>query len=136
MLKLTVQHDVTMARKFPLARGFIVAMDRGYNDYDLFAEWTDNGILFVTWLKDNASYVVLGEKDVAGKEHILSDQFIEITSPIAFKNVHMPFAGWSSGMKRISERWFTCRLNGNYQVRKIIQNGREFAPTGARAGHH
>jgi hypothetical protein len=79
------KHDVTMARKFPLARGSIVAMDRGYNDYDLFAEWTENGIYFVTRLKDNASYVVLSENDVTGKENILSDQFIEITGPVALK---------------------------------------------------
>ena len=79
------KHDVTMARKFPLARGSIVAMDRGYNDYELFAEWTENGIFFVTRLKDNADYVVVSENDVAGKENILSDQFIEITGPVALK---------------------------------------------------
>lgn len=79
------KHDVTMARKFPLARGSIVAMDRGYNDYELFAEWTENGIFFVTRLKDNADYVVVSKNDVSGKENILSDQFIEITGPVALK---------------------------------------------------
>ena len=31
------RHDVTIARGVPLAPGSIVAMDRGYNDYKLFA---------------------------------------------------------------------------------------------------
>ena len=80
-----IKHDVTMARKFPLARGSIVAMDRGYNDYDLFADWTENGIFFVTRLKDNASYVVVCANDVTGKGNILRDQFIEITGSVAIK---------------------------------------------------
>ena len=42
------KHDVTVARTVPLAAGSIVAMDRGYNDYKLFASWTAQGIFFVT----------------------------------------------------------------------------------------
>lgn len=79
------KHDVTMAKKFPLARGSIVAMDRGYNDYDLFAHWTENEIYFVTRLKDNVSYEVIAENNVSGKKNILSDQFIEITGSVALK---------------------------------------------------
>lgn len=44
------QHDVTMARKVPMAPGSIVTMDRGYNDYELFSMWTEAGIFFVTLL--------------------------------------------------------------------------------------
>jgi hypothetical protein len=36
----------------------IVAMDKGYNDYSLFAHWTENLIYFVTRLKDNADYAL------------------------------------------------------------------------------
>jgi hypothetical protein len=71
-------YDVTMARKFPLASGSIVAMDRDYNDYELFAQWTENDIYFVTSLKDNVSYSVARENDLSRKENILADQFIEI----------------------------------------------------------
>ena len=56
------KHDVTVARKVPLAPGSIVAMDRGYNDYKLFGNWTDNGIFFVTRLKENADYEVIEER--------------------------------------------------------------------------
>lgn len=48
------KHDVTIARKVPLPPGSIVAMDRGYNDYKLFDFWSENGIFFVTRMKDNA----------------------------------------------------------------------------------
>ena len=54
------RHEVTMARQAPLAPGSIVAVDRGYVDYRLFAHWTRNGIYFVTRLKDNARSLLSG----------------------------------------------------------------------------
>lgn len=36
------KHDVAIARKVPLSPYSIVAMDKGYNDYRLFAHWTEN----------------------------------------------------------------------------------------------
>lgn len=33
------KHDVAVARKFPLAPGSIVTMDRGYTDYSLYSFW-------------------------------------------------------------------------------------------------
>jgi len=53
--------DVKMAAAFPLNPGSIVVMDRGYNDYALFGKWTDEGIYFVTRLKEHAAYEVLEE---------------------------------------------------------------------------
>ena len=50
------RHDRVGARLLSLNAGSIVAMDRAYNDYQLFAEWTAAGIFFVTRLKDNADY--------------------------------------------------------------------------------
>lgn len=46
--------DVKAARHIAFAPGTIVVDDRGYNDYRLFAEWTDSGVCFVTRMKDNA----------------------------------------------------------------------------------
>ena len=70
------RHDVTYARKIPLAPGSIVAMDRGYNDYKLFADWTENDIYFVTRLKDNADYTVVAEQQIPKNRNILADQLI------------------------------------------------------------
>jgi hypothetical protein len=80
------KHDVTIAWKVPLAPGSIVAMDRGYNDYRLFAYWTSTGIFFVTRLKENADYVVIEEKNVPMNRNILADQLIQFTGYNARKN--------------------------------------------------
>lgn len=42
--------DVTVAQRLKLQRGMIVVDDRGYNDYELFGRWTDEGAYFVTRL--------------------------------------------------------------------------------------
>jgi hypothetical protein len=80
------KHDVTFARKFPLAPGSIVAMDRAYNDYKLFSLWTDTGIFFVTRLKDNADYRVVESRDIPHNRNIISDQLIAFTGQYARKN--------------------------------------------------
>ena len=69
--------DVTVARKVPLAQGSIIAMDRGYNDYKLYAQWTDNNIYFVTRLKDNADFTVIAEQKVPKNRNILADQLLK-----------------------------------------------------------
>jgi hypothetical protein len=71
--------DVKIAAAFPLNPGSIVVMDRGYNDYALFGQWTDEGIHFVTRLKDNAAYEVLEECPVPANRNIRSDQLIRFT---------------------------------------------------------
>jgi len=79
------KHDVTVARKVPLASGSIVAMDRAYNDYGLFASWTANNIFFVTRMKRNADYRVVGDLKVPEHRQILSDQIIEFNGPAGEK---------------------------------------------------
>jgi hypothetical protein len=80
---------VTIARKVPLTPGSIVAMDRGYNDYKLFAYWSANGIFFVTRLKENADYMVVEDRIPPKNTNILSDQRIRFTGFYAQK--HCPF---------------------------------------------
>jgi hypothetical protein len=79
------KHDVTIARKVPLSPYSIVTMDRGYNDYSLFAHWTENHIFFVTRLKDNADYTVVEDRTVPLNRNILSDQLIEFRGHTARK---------------------------------------------------
>ena len=78
--------DVKMAGEFALPRGSIVAIDRGYNDYALFARWTAEEIYFVTRLKDNAAYEVLEECAAPANGNILSDQLIRFTGEKARKD--------------------------------------------------
>jgi len=74
-------HDVTMARDFTLPTGSIIAVDRGYCDFDLFAQWNRSGVFFVTRLKDNAAYEVVVDYSVPQKSKVLKDQTIRLTGP-------------------------------------------------------
>jgi hypothetical protein len=80
------KHDVTIARKFSLPPDSIVAMDRGYNDYKLFASWTENGIYFVTRMKDNADYKVVQWRTIPITGDVLSDQLIRFNGYYAQRN--------------------------------------------------
>ncbi len=73
------RHDVTIARGLRIPPGSIVVMDRGYTDYDLFAEWDRLGLFFVTRLKDGAVYEVFEDLEVANRGNVLSDQAITLT---------------------------------------------------------
>jgi hypothetical protein len=78
--------DVKMADAFPLNPGSIVVMDRGYNDYALFGNWTAQDIYFVTRMKDNAAFEVLDDRAVPSNRNIRSDQLIRFTGEKAQKD--------------------------------------------------
>jgi hypothetical protein len=75
------RHDRTVAKRFQLKPGSIVAFDRAYNDYKLFSQWTENGIFFVTRQKENAVFQVMEAKIVPQNRKILADQMIRLTGP-------------------------------------------------------
>jgi hypothetical protein len=77
--------DIHFARLLDLPPDSIVAMDRAYNDYELFAKWTDRSIWFVTRLKSNAVYEVVEKKDIPQRGNIISDQVIRFTGNITAK---------------------------------------------------
>jgi len=56
--------DVTIAQQLKLPKGTLVVMDRGYNDYRLFARWTTEGVGFVTRLKKKALWASHKERPV------------------------------------------------------------------------
>jgi hypothetical protein len=70
--------DVKVVSEFHFAPGTIVVDDRGYNDYDLFGRWTAQEVYFVTRMKDNAVYEVVGERRVPQNRPILKDELIEL----------------------------------------------------------
>jgi hypothetical protein len=72
-------HDVKAAHQMSFAPGTIVVDDRGYNDYRLFAKWTEAGVFFVTRMKDNAQYKVIERRPVPQNRNILCDQIIELS---------------------------------------------------------
>jgi hypothetical protein len=73
------RHDRTVARRFNLTAGSIIAFDKAYNDYRLFSQLTDDGVFFVTRMKDNAVYGVVEERPLPRRRNILSDEIIRLT---------------------------------------------------------
>jgi hypothetical protein len=72
------KHEIHGARSLRFDPGTIVAMDRGYNDYRLFASWTEDGVFFVTRMKDNTLYEVVETREVKGS-HIRRDEIVRLT---------------------------------------------------------
>ena len=68
--------DIKVARTMKFAPGTVLVMDRGYNDYDWFAELTDQGVFFVTRMKDNANYGVVEKRKTPEKGNVISDEVI------------------------------------------------------------
>jgi hypothetical protein len=68
-------HEIQLARKLKLQRGTMLVFDRGYTDYDWFQRLTEEGVHFVTRLKDNAAYIV-AERRCASGEGVRADEII------------------------------------------------------------
>jgi hypothetical protein len=71
--------DVATAYHFTIPTGSIVALDRGYCDFNLFSQWNDSGVFFVTRFKSNAVYRVVDCRPVPQHSNILADQLIRLT---------------------------------------------------------
>ena len=71
--------DVTAAHNFTLPAGSIIAVDRGYYDFELLYRWNKAGVFFVTRLKDNAAYEVVQNHAPPQRGNIIFDQTIRFT---------------------------------------------------------
>lgn len=80
------QADVRTARSLELNRGSIVAMDRAYNDFKLFARWTEAGVYFVTRLKEGTKLEVVEHRELPQNRPIVSDEIVELDSQQARKD--------------------------------------------------
>jgi len=73
------RHEVRVAQMLDFAPDTIVAMDRGYNDYSLFARWCEKGVFFVTRMKSNAPYTVLARDRDSERGKIRRVEFIALS---------------------------------------------------------
>ena len=71
--------DVKVAHMLDLTAGSIVAMDRAYNDFKLFAKWSRGGVFFVTRLKSNTVFEVAEDRKVPEDRSIMADRVIQLT---------------------------------------------------------
>jgi len=89
-------HEIRVARTLRFEPGTILAIDRGYTDYEWFVELTRQEVYFVTRLKDKAAYVVQAECEVPNHRNVLKDELIWFPSvtrageePVLFRRVEV-----------------------------------------------
>ena len=82
--------DIQIARQFHFAPGTIVVDDRGYTDYGLWGQWCYDKVYFVSRLKDNALYEVIGNQAVPQHRHVLKDEQIELRGSKAIEKCPFP----------------------------------------------
>jgi hypothetical protein len=70
------KHEVCVARQMRFAPGTILVFDRGYTDYEWFASLLQQGVYFVTRLKENADYGVVENLAVPQGRGVRRDQVI------------------------------------------------------------
>ena len=68
--------DIKVARRMRFEPGTVLAIDRGYIDYDWFVDLTRQGVYFVTRLKRNAVVEVIEDRPVPKNRNILKDQVV------------------------------------------------------------
>jgi hypothetical protein len=71
-------HDITAARTIPFQPGTILVMDKGYVHYGWWKQLTQQGVYFVTRLKQDLQWEVVENRPVPQNSPILKDQTIEI----------------------------------------------------------
>jgi len=72
-------HEVKVLKTLDFEANTIVVIDRGYTDYELYADWTQKKVFFVTRLKDNATYRVIERRPVPEGGNVRCDQTILFT---------------------------------------------------------
>jgi len=88
--------EIKVARTLRFEPGTILAVDRGYNDYEWFRELTEEEVYFVTRMKEKAVYEVKEELQVPQNSNVVSDQLIcfprlarEGEEPVLFRRVEI-----------------------------------------------
>jgi len=79
------EDEVKAGRDVNFPKGSIVAIDRGYTDYEWYKTLTEKGIYFVARLKSNAKIRVLERREIDHHSGLTSDQTIEFTGTVTSK---------------------------------------------------
>jgi hypothetical protein len=72
--------DIKVARRLHFERGTVVVMDRGYIDYEWFVQLSQQGVYFVTRLKDNAVFEEVESRPVPAGTNVLEDKVVYFKS--------------------------------------------------------
>ena len=82
--------DIAIGRTLRFPKGSLVAIDRGYNDYAWYKQLNDKGIFFVTRIKKDAAYRVVGRAAVLQSKGLTCDQRIVFTGIKASRQCPIP----------------------------------------------
>lgn len=72
--------DQTQAREFNFPKGSVVVFDKGYAAYDWHASLAEQGVSYVTRMRDNAKFDIKASHEVALGGAIISDETVAYTS--------------------------------------------------------
>ena len=72
--------DRAVARSLDLPKGSVVVIDRGYCDYQLFNQWTQQGVFFVSRLRSSAQYVRVKSLPVSKGGPLMWDHLVQFTA--------------------------------------------------------
>ncbi|UII25392.1 IS4 family transposase [Fulvivirga maritima] len=75
------QHDHTFLKQLQLPEGSYVVMDKGYIDYRQYAQWSHQGIFYITRMKENARYQSIDELELPEDKDfcVLKDEKVVIS---------------------------------------------------------
>jgi hypothetical protein len=103
--------EIKVARTLRFGPGKILAIDRGYNDYEWFRELTQEEVYFVTRMRDKAVYEVKEELQVPQNSNVVGDQIICFPrlgrageDPVLFRRVEI----WDQGAEANDEDQDVC----------------------------
>ena len=74
------KHDITVARTLQFEAGTILVIDKGYADYAWWKRITEQGVFFVTRLRDDAKFRVDKQREIpeAHRQRVLCDEEITL----------------------------------------------------------
>lgn len=78
------ENDKIFLPKLKLPKGSIIVMDRGYNSYKQYAQWSKQQVMWVTRLHPRSVYAVVRDLAVSQTHHakgIRSDSIIDLGNP-------------------------------------------------------
>jgi hypothetical protein len=85
--------EIKVARTLRFDPGTILAIDRGYIDYEWFRELTRAEVYFVTRMKEKAVFVAQEELQVPQNSNVVSDQIVCFPRLSAKSSGRIPWSG-------------------------------------------
>ena len=108
--------DIEVAKTLKFEKGTVLVIDRGYTDYDWYAQLSKQGVFFVSRMKDNAAFTEKIEKArPAVEDNILWDRTITFDK-------QKPEADGQKPEFRIIKAW----IGGEHGVFTFVTNNMEF----------